>query len=245
MSLFYILIMKLSSMPTLKRSLTIVMGNESPSYKNRPLLFDINLVLRTRQQCFLFFLLWLYMSWGFDLLKWNYNSCKNFSIIHDALVVGNVGAYLDFSLHDMDTSSKGPTFSYLTHHFESELYGGATSHFGRDKTIAMIKYHFYWLSLKRDMAKNVSTYYTCQLSKARKKNNGLYMPLLVPHETWQDLSMDFILGLPKTFKGHDSIFFLVDCFFKMMHFIPCSKTLDVVHVAKLFFQRNCPTSWFV
>ncbi|RVW44156.1 hypothetical protein CK203_089426 [Vitis vinifera] len=110
--------MKLSSMPTLKRSLTIVMGNESPSYKNRPLLFDINLVLRTRQQCFLFFLLWLYMSWGFDLLKWNYNSCKNFSIIHDALVVGNVGAYLDFSLHDMDTSSKGPTFSYLTHHFE-------------------------------------------------------------------------------------------------------------------------------
>ena len=87
------------------------------------------------------------------------------------------------------------------------------------------------------MVKNVSTCYTCQLSKARKKNNGLYMPLLVPHETWQDLSTDFFLGLPKTFKGHDSIFFLVDCFFKMMHFIPCSKTLDVVHVAKLFFKE--------
>ena len=41
-SLFYILIMKLSSMPTLKRSLTIIMGNESPSYKNTLLLFDIN-----------------------------------------------------------------------------------------------------------------------------------------------------------------------------------------------------------
>ena len=125
MSLFYILNMKLSSMPTLKRSLTIIMGNESSSYKNTPFLFDINLVLRTRQltlvvEWCLLFLLWLYMSWGFDLLKWNYNSCNNFSIIHDALVAGNVGAYLDFSLHDMETSSKGPTFAYLTHHFESE-----------------------------------------------------------------------------------------------------------------------------
>ena len=128
MSLFYILNMKLSSMPTLKSSLTIIMGNESPSYRNTPLLFDINLVLRTRQltlvvEWCLFFLLWLYMSWGFDLLKWNYNSCNNFSIIHDAFVAGNVGAYLDFSLHDMETFSKGPTFAYLTHHFESEWYG--------------------------------------------------------------------------------------------------------------------------
>ena len=66
-SLFYILIMKLSSMLTLKRSLTIIMGNESPSYKNTPFLFDINLLLRTRQLTLLveciFFLLWLYRLW--------------------------------------------------------------------------------------------------------------------------------------------------------------------------------------
>ena len=37
---------------------------------------------------------------GFDLLKGRYNSCKNFNIIHDALVVGNVGAFPYFSLHD-------------------------------------------------------------------------------------------------------------------------------------------------
>jgi len=110
-------------------------------------------------------------------------------------------------------------------------------HFGIHKTYDMLHEHFFWPKMKHDVHKVCSQCFKCKAAKSRTQPNGLYTPLNVPNEPWTDISMDFILGLPRTKRGKDSIFVVVDRFSKMAHFIACNKTDDAKQVADIFFRE--------
>jgi len=89
------------------------------------------------------------------------------------------------------------------------------------------------LLLARNEQRRFKRCATWQVTKSHSLSQGLYTPLLVPSLLWVDVSMDFILRLPKTQRNKDSIFVVVDRFSKMAHFIVCNETNDTTHIAKL------------
>jgi hypothetical protein len=90
--------------------------------------------------------------------------------------------------------------------------------------------------MRRDVERIIGRCTTYQKAKSRLKNQGLYMPLHIPTSPWLDISMNFVLGLPRTKKGRDNIFVVVDRFSKMAQLIHCHKTDDASSVAELFFR---------
>ena len=110
-------------------------------------------------------------------------------------------------------------------------------HFGRDKTFATPSKSYFLPKMFRDVNHFTNRCSTCRKAKSKAQYHGLYMPLPIPYQPWEDISMDFVLGLPKTRNGKDSIFVVVDRFSKMAHFIPCHKIDDASHVANLFCRE--------
>ena len=91
--------------------------------------------------------------------------------------------------------------------------------------------------MKSDVAKYCANCITCLQAKSKVHPHGLYTPLYVPYSPWVDISMDFVLGLPRTRCGNDIIYVFVDRFSMMAHFIPCYKTDNASHIADLFFKN--------
>jgi hypothetical protein len=92
--------------------------------------------------------------------------------------------------------------------------------------------------MKREIAYYVACCNTCNLIKAEhQKPAGFLQPLKVPKWKWDDICMDFIVGLPKSYRGNDSIWVIVDRLSKVAHFIPIKTTLRSDQLAQLYVNN--------
>jgi IS30 family transposase len=92
--------------------------------------------------------------------------------------------------------------------------------------------------MKRDIAEYVSLCDTCQRVKAEhQRPAGLLQPLKIPEWKWEEIGMDFIVGLPRSQAGYDSIWVIVDHLTKVAHFIPVKTTYSGAKLAELYMSR--------
>ena len=49
---------------------------------------------------------------------------------------------------------------------------------------------------------------------------GLLKPLEIPIWKWENITMDFVVGLPRSPKGKDAIWVVIDRLAKVAHFVP-------------------------
>jgi hypothetical protein len=79
---------------------------------------------------------------------------------------------------------------------------------------------------------------TCQRVKAEhQRPAGLLQPLKIPEWKWEEIGMDFIVGLPRTQAGYDSIWVIVDRFTKVAHFILVKMTYSSAKLVELYMSR--------
>ncbi|WVZ64213.1 hypothetical protein U9M48_013773 [Paspalum notatum var. saurae] len=121
----------------------------------------------------------------------------------------------------------------------SEAHDTAYSiHPGSTKMYHDLKERFWWYGMKRAVAEYVAVCDTCQRVKAEhQRPAGLLQPLKIPEWKWEEISMNFIVGLPRTQKGYNSIWVVVDRLTKVAHFIPVNTTYSGARLAELYISR--------
>ena len=79
--------------------------------------------------------------------------------------------------------------------------------------------------MKKDVADYVSKCLTCQQVKAEHRHPaGLLQSLPIPEWKWEHVTMDFVVGLPRTQQGNDAVWVIVDRLTKSAHFLPIKIT---------------------
>ena len=148
-------------------------------------------------------------------------------------IAGNValGKALGFSIDENGTLWFGkricvPEVKAIRDAILREAHDSTYSiHPGSTKMYLDLKEKYWWYGLKKDVAEYVAICDTCQRVKAEhQRPAGLLQPMKIPEWKWEEVGMDFIVGLTRTQRGHDSIWVIVDRLTKVAHFLPVKTT---------------------
>ncbi|KAK8958304.1 hypothetical protein KSP40_PGU004152 [Platanthera guangdongensis] len=121
---------------------------------------------------------------------------------------------------------------YEAHHTKYTIHPGST------KMYHDVKKLFWWAGLKKDVALYVAKCQTCALVKAEcQKLGGFLKSMPITEWKFDDITMDFVHGLPKSQKGNDAIWVVVDRLTKVSHFIPHRKDDSVEKLSKLYVDN--------
>lgn len=129
--------------------------------------------------------------------------------------------------------SGGEIRQKLLQHMHASALGG---HSRQQHTYQRIKQVFFWPGLKKDVEEIIRNCTVCIQNKLDNQPYvGLLQPLPVPQQAWNEISLDFVEGLPRS-EGKDSIIVVIDRFTKYAHFIALTHPYTASEVAKAFFN---------
>ena len=111
-----------------------------------------------------------------------------------------------------------------------------------------LKIMFWWPNMKREVSEFVYASLDCQKAKIdHQRPSSKLQPLEIPQWKWDNIAMDFDVGLPRTFKGLDSIWVIVDILTKSTHFIPINirfslEKLTSMYISEIVILHGMPSS---
>nr|GEU47749.1 putative reverse transcriptase domain-containing protein [Tanacetum cinerariifolium] len=115
-------------------------------------------------------------------------------------------------------------------------------HPGADKMYYDLRGLYWWPEIKKDIAMYVSKCLTCSKVKAEnQKPSGLLQQPEIPEWKWENITMDFINKLPRTRRGHDSIWVIVDRLTKSAHFLAVREDYKTEKLARLYINEIIKT----
>jgi hypothetical protein len=106
------------------------------------------------------------------------------------------------------------------------------------KIIIALRSQFFWPGMKKDVADYIARCMECQKVKAKHRHpEGLLQPLPILETKWEVITMDFITGLPRMNKQHDSIMVVVDKLTKAARFVPVKTTHTSINIVEIFMKE--------